>query len=81
MSGSHPLHEDLRVDESTPGAETFHATLRGVFIATRALDTLTLDYTGEVDGAEVDGRTVTATHSAQTLTVPLGPWSVVVLGR
>lgn len=63
---------DLRVDESTPGAETFQATLRGVFIATRALDALTLDYTGDVDAAEVDGRTVTATHSAQTLTVPLG---------
>lgn len=63
---------DLRVDESTAGAETFRATLRGVFVATRALDTLTLDYVGDVDGAEVDGQPATASRTGATLSVPLG---------
>ncbi len=64
---------DLTVDESTAGAETFRGELRGLFVATRALDAVTLDYTGEaVDGAEVDGRAATSTRDAGVLRVPLG---------
>jgi aminopeptidase N len=64
---------DVAVDESTPRAEVFRGELRGLFVATRALDALTLDYAGEaVDGAEVDGREARATREGEALRVPLG---------
>lgn len=64
---------DLTVDESTAGMETFRGELRGLFVATRALDALALDYTGDdVDATEVDGAAVRATRADGILTLPLG---------
>jgi aminopeptidase N len=64
---------DLRVDESTAGSEAFTAQVRGVFVATRALDALSLDYEGDdVDAAEVDGRPAQASRANGALTVALG---------
>ena len=63
---------DLAVSDATPGAEAFRATLRGTFLATRALTSLALDLEGnEVDEVTVDGAPTTHTRTGDRLDVAL----------
>lgn len=63
---------DLAVTDATPGAEAFRATLRGTFLATRALTSLALDLEGnEVDEVTVDGAATTHTRTGDRLDVAL----------
>lgn len=63
---------DLAVTDATPGSETFRATLRGTYVATRALTSLSLDLEGnEVDEVSVDGRPATFERVGDQLRVTL----------
>lgn len=63
---------DLAVTDATLGAETFRATLRGTFLATRALTALSLDFEGnEVDEVTVDGRVAQHMREGDQLRVTL----------
>ncbi len=63
---------DLAVTDATPRSETFRATLRGTFLATRALTSLSLDLEGnEVDEVTVDGRPAPHTRAGTELRVTL----------
>lgn len=64
---------DITVDDSKSERETYRAELTGAFVATRALDALTLDFVGnDLDAVEVDGAPARASRDAATLTIPLG---------
>ncbi|HVH42257.1 MAG TPA: M1 family metallopeptidase [Labilithrix sp.] len=61
----------LRV-EDTAGHETFTADVKGTFVATRALDELTLDLEGNVvDEVSVGGRTAPHRREGAALTITL----------
>lgn len=63
---------DLAVTDATPRAEAFRATLRGTFLATRALTTLSLDLEGnEVEEVTVDGVPASHTRAGDRLDVAL----------
>src|SRR4051812_14586177 len=58
--------------DATPSKEALRASVKGTYVATRAIDELTLDFEGnEVDEVRVGSTVVRTSRSGATLTVPL----------
>jgi aminopeptidase N len=63
---------DLRIDESKPEKETYRATTRGTFVATRALRELELDFVGnDIESLTVGGKPASFTRDHGTLRIEL----------